>query len=213
MSIPAIQPYPMPTEAELPPGPLTWRPDPRRAVLLVHDMQRYFVDCFPVGRPPLTDLLDNVARLRKAAGDLGIPVVYTAQPAMTRTERGLVYDLWGAGMGADPDRRAIVPEAGRSPEDVVCAKYRYSAFHASELDETIALYERDQLIVCGVFAHIGCLLTACDAYARDLQTFYVADAVADFSAEHHRMAIDYATRICAVTLTTRRLLDRLSERG
>jgi hypothetical protein len=39
--------------------------------------------------------------------------------------------------------------------------------------------------VCGVFAHIGCLLTAADAFSLDFETFLLADAVADFSLSDH----------------------------
>ena len=65
---------------------------------------------------------------------------------------------------------------------------------------------RDQIIVCGVYAHIGCLVTVCDAFMQDLQPFLVADAVADFSLEHHAMALTYAAQRCAVTVVTRGLL-------
>jgi isochorismate hydrolase len=76
MSIPAIMPYPMPAAAELPENRVSWRADPDRAVLLVHDMQRYFVEFFPAGRSPRTDLIANVGRLRAWARARGVPVVY-----------------------------------------------------------------------------------------------------------------------------------------
>ena len=212
MGIPTIQPYPMPTEAELAPSVATWRPERHRAVLLVHDMQRYFVDFLPSGRPPVTELLSNVARLRQTAATLEIPVVYTAQPSMSRDRRGLLCDVWGSGMADDPDVRRIVAEAGQRPGDLVLDKFRYSAFHDSNLAELLAAAGRDQLVVCGVYAHIGCLITASDAFARDIETFLVADAVADFSLDHHRMALDYAARLCAVTMTTRQLLSCLADR-
>ena len=66
---------------------------------------------------------------------------------------------------------------------------------------------RDQLILCGIYAHIGVLMTAVDAYTHDIQPFLVSDAVADFSAERHRMALDYAARCCAVVLSTRELVE------
>jgi len=209
--IPAIDPYPMPTAAELSAGPAGWRPDPARAVLLVHDMQGYFLGFFPPGRSPTVELLANVRRLKDAAAARGIPVVHSAQPGrMSRTDRGLLHDVWGAGMADDAGDRAIEPAVAPAPGDAVLIKHRYSAFHRTTLAADLAAAGRDQLIVCGVFAHIGCLLTAADAYAYDVQPFLVADAVADFSAEEHRWALWYAARRCAVTPTTDQVLSALA---
>lgn len=209
MSIPTIRPYRMPTEAPASVAP--WRADPGRAVLLIHDMQRYFVDFFPRGKPPVTDLLANVARLRQAAARAGVPVVYSAQPGgMSVAQRGLLLDVWGPGMSTDPRHREIVPELAPGPDDLVVDKYRYSAFHRTALADILAVSGRDQLIVCGVYAHVGCLLTVCDAFTRDIEAFLVADAVADFGPRQHRMALDYAAQRCAVTITTRRLLTDVS---
>jgi bifunctional isochorismate lyase/aryl carrier protein len=173
-------------------------------------MQRYFVGAYPRSASPVVPLLDNVAGILCAARDLGMPVVYTRQPGrMTRAQRGLLYDFWGAGMSVDPVVREIVPEVSPRPGDVVVDKRRYSAFYETRLGEVLRDAGRDQLVVCGIYAHIGCLMTACDAYTRDVQPFLVADAVADFSPGHHRMALDYAARTCAVVVTTEELLAAL----
>jgi trans-2,3-dihydro-3-hydroxyanthranilic acid synthase len=210
MTIPPIRPYPMPTAADLPASVPAWRPDPGRAVLLIHDMQRYFIGMFPSGQSPLVELLANVDRIRRAALLAGIPVVYTAQPGrMSRRQRGLLFDFWGPGMSTGPQDREIAPEIGPGPDDAVLPKQRYSAFHGSRLAEILRSRQRDQLIVCGVYAHVGCLMTAADAFSRDVEPFLVADALADFSAEHHRMALDYAARTCAVVLTTDGVLAAL----
>ncbi len=210
MTIPHIRPYPMPAPDELPLAVPAWRPDPDRAVLLVHDMQRYFLDPLPRNDSPTVDLLANVARLRRAATAAGIPVLYTAQPGRVgRAERGLLHDFWGPGMGTDPAVREIVPEVAPQPGDVVVRKHRYSAFHDTNLAALLHGYRRDQLLICGVYAHIGCLYTAVDAYSRDVQPFLVADAVADFSAADHRAALEHAARTCAVVVSTAGLLDEL----
>lgn len=210
MPIPTIAPYTMPAESELPVSTAPWRPDPGRAVLLIHDLQRYFVRFLPADEPPTTSLLTNIGRLRQAADALGIPVVYTAQPGrMSRQERGLLHDLWGRGMRGEPDDRYVVPELSPRPADLVVTKYRYSAFHRTELAEWLTSALRDQLIVCGLYAHVGCLLTACDAFAHDIEPFVVADAVADFSRQEHLMALDYTARRCGVTMTTDSLLSHL----
>lgn len=203
MAIPAIIPYPMPTSAELPAARLPWQIDSGRAVLLVHDMQRYFLRFFPEGAAPVADLVRNTARIRQAASDAGIPVVYTAQPGdMTRGERGLLYDIWGPGMGGDPADRAITAEIAPQDDDVVLTKWRYSAFVRSPLADLLTRWERNQLIICGVYAHIGCLMTANDAFALDIQPFLVGDAIADFSVEYHRLALEWAAERCAATVTT-----------
>jgi bifunctional isochorismate lyase/aryl carrier protein len=206
-----IAPYRMPGDGDLPGAEVPWRPHPGRAVVLVHDMQRYFLRPFPAGRSPLTELVANTAKLLAAARRAGVPVMYTAQPGgMTRHDRGLLYDFWGPGMGVEEADRAIAGEVAPEAGEAVLTKWRYSAFYRSDLEERLWRSGRDQLIVCGVYAHVGCLMTVCDAFTRDIQPFLVADALADFSLEHHVMALRYAADRCAVPLST---VDTLTELG
>ena len=210
MAIPRIAPYPMPTRSELTAGPARWRPDPARAALLIHDMQRWFLDFFPPGRSPTADLVANTARLARRARSAGMPVLYSAQPGrLPRARRGLLYDFWGPGMPADPASREIIPELAPAPGDRLVTKHRYSALFGTDLAALLSAGGRDQLIVCGVFAHIGCLATAVDALSHDVQPFLIADATADFTRADHLMALDYAARRCAVTMTTAELLGVL----
>lgn len=211
MSIPVIEPYPMPTGRELPENTVPWAVDPRRAVLLIHDMQRFFVRAFPQGAEPGETLVRNIERLRERCRDAGVRVAYTAQPGgMTEQQRGLLKDFWGPGMRVDPAERRIVDRLAPDPGDWVCTKWRYSAFFRSDLLALMREHDRDQLIVCGVYAHVGVLATAVEAFTNDIQTFLVADAVADFSPEYHRMAVEYAAARCASVATTGGLLDRLA---
>ncbi|MFC5723613.1 isochorismatase family protein [Streptomyces gamaensis] len=198
--IPPIEPYPMPAAGDLPGNTAPWTVDPARAVLLVHDMQRYFLKPLP-GTLRAT-LVGNVARLREAAAAAGAPVAYTAQPGgMTDQQRGLLKDFWGPGMRVDPADRQVVEPLAPAPGDWVFTKWRYSAFFRSDLLERMRAHGRDQLIVCGVYAHVGVLMTAVEAFTNDIETFLVADGVADFSAGHHRQALTYAAQRCAVVTT------------
>jgi bifunctional isochorismate lyase/aryl carrier protein len=211
MALTVIAPYEMPAAPAREAGGVGWRPDPSRAALLIHDMQQYFVSAFPAGAAPVTDLVANIGLLRAHAVALGIPVIYTAQPgAMTLAERGLLHDFWGPGMGSDISGKRIITPLTPEPRDVVLTKWRYSAFHSTMLANILHQRRRDQLIVCGVYAHIGCLMTACDAFTRDIEPFLVSDAVADFSLAQHQMGLDYAARCCAVTVNTRTVLADLA---
>lgn len=210
MPIRPIDAYPMPRPDSLTPNTASWTPDPRRAVLLIHDMQRYFVAPFPAGRQPRTDLVGNCAALVAHCRGLGVPVHYTAQPGdMTEEQRGLLKDFWGPGMRSSPEDRAVIDELAPDQHSSVFTKWRYSAFHGNDLLARLRSLGRDQLIICGVYAHVGCLMTAVEAFTHDIETFLVADAVADFSPEHHRMALDYAATRCAVVLPTGAVLDSL----
>lgn len=214
MGIPAIEPYPMPTESELPSNVVTWTADPARAVLLVHDMQRYFMQAFPAGAEPGTTLVRNIARLRESARQLGAQVAYTAQPGgMTERQRGLLKDFWGPGMRVDPADRQVVTPLTPADDDWVFTKWRYSAFFQSDLLARMRATGRDQLVVCGIYAHVGVLATAIEAFTNDIETFLVADAVADFSAAYHRLAVDYAAARCARVTTTDVLLDQFAGPG
>jgi bifunctional isochorismate lyase/aryl carrier protein len=212
MALPKIQPYAMPVESELPVNKVTWTPDTKRSVLLIHDMQQYFMNAFTAGQSPVVELIDHISQLRSKCHELGIPVVYSAQPGgQTPEQRGLQLDFWGAGIDGGPVQKEIIDALAPAPQDTFMTKWRYSAFQKTDLFELMQRDGRDQLIVCGIYAHIGCLMTSCEAFMRDIQAFLVADAVADFSADKHRMALTYAAERCAVTLTTGRLLESLND--
>ncbi|NGO79092.1 isochorismatase family protein [Streptomyces sp. YC504] len=209
MALPAIAPYPMPTADTLPANRVDWTVDPDRAVLLVHDLQNYFLGAFTADQSPVTELLANVGRLTKEARTLGIPVVYSAQPGgQSPRERGLQQDFWGPGLPDDEQAKAIAGPVAPQPGDIVLTKWKYSAYVRTELAERMKMQGRDQLVIVGVYAHIGVLMTACDAWMRDVQAFLVADAVADFSREDHDMALRWAAGKCAVVTTTEAVLTQ-----
>ncbi|MEU6619657.1 isochorismatase family protein [Streptomyces litmocidini] len=204
--IPPIAAYPLPSADELPANTARWRLDPLRAVLLVHDMQRYFLDPFPAG--PRRELVARAALLRTRCAARGVQVAYTAQPgSMTRQERGLLQDFWGPGMRATPEDREVVPALAPEDGDWVLVKRRYSAFFRSGLLGRMRAAGRDQLVLCGVYAHVGVLATAVEAFTHDIRVFLVADAVADFSREDHDTALRYAAGRCAVVVTTEEVLS------
>jgi len=190
-----------------------WQPDGKRAALLVHDMQEYFLRKFDMARAPIPELLHNAARLLDAFRTAGAPIIYTAQPTeQPAHDRALLNDFWGPGLTA-PEvhaQQGIVDALRPHPGDVVLTKWRYSAFQRADLAKRLQAMGRDQLVVCGVYAHIGCLATCLEAFMRDIQPFLVADAVADFSREEHVMALRYVATRCGVSLTTQAVAQAIA---
>lgn len=211
MAIPTIPAYPMPSIHDLPENKVNWIPDPKRAVLLIHDMQQYFLNAFQQDTSPITELVQHIEQLRDTCKELGIPVVYTAQPGdQDPKDRALLTDFWGPGLGDDEALTKIIDQLAPSESDTMLTKWRYSAFKKSNFLDLLHEGGRDQLIITGVYAHIGCMLTAAEAFMFDIETFFVADAVADFSLKHHKMAMTYAAERCAVTTTTNQIISCLT---
>ncbi|MDX7998255.1 isochorismatase [Xenorhabdus sp. Reich] len=211
MSIPKINDYILPTTQELPSNKVDWPFDSQCAALLIHDMQNYFLNFWEADSQLVMQIIDNIARLRKQCKQLGIPVFYTAQPNhQSDADRGLLNDMWGAGLNLHPEQQSITDALAPASDDTVLIKWRYSAFQRSDLEQQLKIMERDQLIICGVYAHIGCMTTATDAFMRDIKPFFVADALADFSRDEHIMALRYIAGRCGRVLTTETLLNEIS---
>lgn len=218
MTIRSIAPYDLPAADELPQDKVSWSFDPGRAILLVHDMQDYFVRFYGDGNPAILRCIDTIARLKRHLKALGVPVVYTAQPAVqSDADRGLLNDMWGPGLTRLPEQAGIVAALAPEADDRVLTKWRYSAFFRAPLAEILEETGRDQLLICGIYAHIGVLQTAVEAFMRGIKPFLVADAIADFTRDDHLMALRYVARNAGRTLHSDTLLaprvDVLSKEG
>ena len=201
-----IDPYELPTELDMPVNTVDWRVEPQRAVLLIHDMQTYFLAA--LGDRMRAQLVDNVVALRERYASRGVPVSYTAQPGrMTQQDRGLLRDFWGPGMTSSESDRAITDELAPAAEDWTFVKWRYSAFFRTDLLARMRAEGRDQIVVCGVYGHVGILATALEAYTNDIQVFLPGDAIGDFSAAQHRETLRYTASCCAMVTTADELLS------
>lgn len=199
MAIPKLNSYNINRTAADYHNRVAWRVDSTRAVLLIHDMQNYFIDFYGTASPIVQQLISNIQQLKAWCTEQGVPVVYTAQPPHQRpADRALLTDFWGTGLTDTDGQHEIVAALAPVPADTCLNKWRYSAFQRSALHQMMHEQKRDQLIVCGVYAHIGILATCMEAFMTDIQAFVVVDAVADFSEEDHTMAARYIGQRCGV---------------
>ncbi|MFD9443052.1 isochorismatase family protein [Streptomyces sp. NPDC060006] len=209
MAVPVVNSYSMPDRSAVPASGPPWTIDPARAALLVHDMQDHFVQAFPPDCSPVVELIDNIATLRELAGTLGMPIVFSTEPAERPGGQGPLTDSWVPADGPEPGgNSAVVSSLTPRVGEHLLVNVRHNAFLRSHLGRLLRSEGRDQLILCGVRAHLGILLTAADAFMHDIQPFVVADAVADLSAEDHSMALRWIART-GVVCTTNELIRHL----
>lgn len=207
MAIPKLTGYALPAATEIPQNKVSWAFEPERAALLIHDMQDYFINFWGENCPMMAQVVANIAALREFCKQHNIPVYYTAQPKEQSDEdRALLNDMWGPGLTRSPEQQQIVSELAPDEADTVLVKWRYSAFHRSPLEQMLKETGRNQLLITGVYSHIGCMTTATDAFMRDIKPFMVADALADFSREEHLMSLNYVAGRSGRVVLTQELL-------
>ncbi|MDN4872987.1 isochorismatase family protein [Bacillus cereus] len=211
MTLPTIKDYLMPTKNDLPTNKVKWNVDKKRAILLIHDMQEYFIDAYEEDSLLIKTLVKNINILKSTCKELGIPIIYSAQPeGQTSHQRALLEDFWGMGIPQEGNKQRIISSLTPEKDDILLTKWRYSAFKKNDLLDIFKEQGRDQIIICGVYAHIGCLLTAADAFMEGIQPFFVGDAVADFTLEDHKQSLIYTSNRCAKTITTEQVKQALS---
>ncbi|MDK8552121.1 isochorismatase family protein [Corynebacterium pseudodiphtheriticum] len=216
MSIPSISPYSLadaqstePTEPTDTPAVLNWQVERDRSALLVHDMQKYFLAAYQQDAEPISTVVANLRELIRQADAAGVPVFYSQQPpAQAAIRRGLLTDRWGSGLQSE-SQADIIDAIAPQPQHHVLTKWRYSAFARTDLAEALRYAGRDQLLITGVYGHIGCQVSAADAFMRDIQPFVVADAIADFSAAKHAGMLEWVAANCGVVVRTADVAQRL----
>lgn len=211
MSIPKILDYSLTDAAAFPENKVDWSINASKSVLLIHDMQNYFVNFYAQDGQLITDLVKNIQTLKHACKAAGIPVIYTAQPGdQDPQERALLTDFWGAGLTSDPALTNIIDALAPEKNDIQYTKWRYSAFKRTPLLDYMQTQKKDQLIICGVYSHIGILSTALDGFMYDVKPIVIADAVADFSENEQKMALNFISTRCGYVETLSAALKALN---
>jgi nicotinamidase-related amidase len=171
----------------------------KRPVLIVIDMVNDFLDRWDqVSRRRLTESTKQLIGIMREADR---PIIWVRQEFES--------DL----RDAFPEMRAkgiritikgtpgcqIVPEFAIGLSDLTIVKKRYSAFHATNLDEVLARIQPDALVLAGVNTHACIRTAAIDAYQRDWPVVVALDCVDSYDKEHHEISLKYlAGRIASV---------------
>jgi nicotinamidase-related amidase len=171
------------------------------SALLIIDMQNDYIAGWTVGaRERLTAAIASViARARTQ----GIPIVWITTEfredlsdafleMKNKNLRLVIEGTKGAG---------IVAELEPCPTDLRITKKRYSAFHATGLDDLIEDIGATRLIMVGINTHACIRMSAIDAYQRDLDVILIEEAVGSYDADHAQSSLDYMRDKIATIVT------------
>ncbi len=187
---------------------MSLRPD--RSCLIVIDMQRYFVD--PAGAaylPSAQAILGNIQRLIESFRRSKRPVIYTRHAHHPKQlDLGILGKWWGDMIVEGTPDSEIYPAIAPLESEKVITKHRYSAFYDTDLQTVLRVLKIEDVVICGVMTNLCCESTARDAFFRDYQTFFLADATGTNDEEMHRASLlNLAYGFAYVTTTTRILQE------
>lgn len=160
------------------------RLDPKRAALLVVDIQDRLVPAMP--EDIAARVIKNAAILIEAAARLKLPIVCSQQ-----------YPK-GLGVTVAPIEAALAA----APKVFRFDKVEFSAAAAPDFIEHAATLPRNQWIVCGMETHVCVYQTTRDLVDRGAEVHVVADAVSSRTKANWRTGLDLAARDGAVLTST-----------
>jgi ureidoacrylate peracid hydrolase len=199
--------------------------DPRRAALLVIDMQNYFVKPgHQAETPSAREIVPNINRLAAELRRRGGHVAWIRNGTADTRESWSTYHEWLM----TPERmrrRYEAMEEGADgfefwhandirPEDATMTKKRYSAFiqGSSEIERHLRARDTDTVLIAGTATNVCCESTARDAMMLNFKTIMVADGLAANSDEEHNASLSALYGQFADVQTVEEALQSL-ERG
>lgn len=161
----------------------------RLSVMVIDMVRDNFVKAHghPITRQAL-GIAATIDTLTAWARELGFPVVFACDSFgpddFIFNGRMKPHSLRGT-PGSQVCTQLTVAES-----DVVLPKRRFSAFHKTDLDQSLRTWGVEAVAVCGIATPICVLATALDAISHDFRCTIVEDASAAHKPEIHQRVLD-----------------------
>ncbi len=165
--------------------------DRSRAALAVIDMQEAFDKIIP----DFDEMVERIALMVQACGLLKLPILVTEQ--------------YPKGLGRTASAIAESLPEGSSPIE----KLSFSACGAQEFDSRLREHHVEQVILCGIEAHICVSQTAHGLLQNGYQVHLLSDAVSTRLARNRELAIDRMAKAGAIISSIEMALFELCPAG
>lgn len=201
--------------------------DPRKAALLVIDMQKFNVQ--PGGDliegivrefPPFGEyyfprakdvVIPNIRRLLDFFREHGLRIIYSRVEPLLEDGADMPPVLRGTGR-IHKKELEIVDELKPQGEEIVLGKNSYSAFTSSNIDQVLRNLGITDLVITGATSD-GCVeTTARDAADRGYNCFIVEDATVTLAESLQQAAMDTFVLMFGKVGSTEQLIDDLKPR-
>ena len=183
------------------PSPSSRPLDPKRAAILVVDIQPCWYSESALVPAAFPDLPDRVAALLARARAGGMPVVHVRSAYDDSPHVPLLLSLAGPGLNRTlyPPPHAE-PWAAEQPGEPVVYKSVFDGFQNTTLQKELAQLNVQRVYLCGLVTSACVLNTALGAFNRGIEPVVVDDCTADRTRARHRATLalfdGYCLRVC-----------------
>ena len=181
---------------------------PQCTSLLVLDMQEYFLE--PSSHafiPSAAAILPYIQALNQGFRSRKLPIIFTRH-INSPENAGMMATWWKDLITEDHPLSQIVPELV-SIADRVIAKTQYDGFYGTNLEEILRSERVRQVLISGVMTHLCCASTACSAFMRGFEVFFLVDGTATYSEQFHRATLLNLSHGFAIPVLTSEILRDL----
>jgi bifunctional isochorismate lyase/aryl carrier protein len=182
--------------------------NPECAALLVLDMQAYFLnESSHAFIPSAAAILPRIQALDQGFKSRNLPIIYTRH-INSPEDAGMMAAWWKELITSDHPLNQIIPELILLA-DRVMTKTQYDSFYGTNLEEILRGEKVRQVLISGVMTHLCCAMTACSAFMRGFEVFFLVDATATYSEKFHRATLLNLSHGFAVPVLTSEILREL----
>jgi len=178
--------------------------NPRKAALLVIDVQNYFTDskshaCIPTA----PEIVPKVKSLTNAFHKIERPVIFTRHIDIDMDN---LMNRWWQDSIRKNDLQSEINDNFDTSYGKIIEKHQYDAFLKTDLDKMLRESNTSQVVITGVVTHLCCETTARSAFMHNYETFFVTDATTSYELRHHEAAIFNLAHGFAIPVKTEDLL-------
>jgi nicotinamidase-related amidase len=161
--------------------------DPKKAALLVIDVQNYFAH--PQGRaylPAEKTALPNILGLMDAFSTKKYPIVTTRHCHDSTESLGMLGKFYYDHIKCGEWDSELIDELKKRTDVVkMIQKNTYDAFWNTPLSDYLNKKNITQLVITGCMTHLCCETTARSAFVRGFEVYFVSDATFTKSEDLH----------------------------
>ena len=157
---------------------------PRRAALLILDMQNFFHNNKSHAFiPSAKAIIKPIQTLSDLFIQNNLPVIITRH--INTKENAKQIDYWWRDILTENSELSQLITEFDIPQANTIIKSQYDAFYNTNLNELLQKSKIEQVIITGVMTHLCCETTARSAFVRGYNVFFPIDGTATYNEEFH----------------------------